>query len=228
MPRLSQFSSQVASQTLRSLLSASPGERLLSDCLTAGGRPFIMGGAVRDVVAQGITGLAARSPRDIDIGIEGLQQKQFAAIIEAHGATHNRHGGYRLSYSSFPYWDIWRVEETVGLRKHKEAKTVENVLRSFVLDCNAIAYNIAEDHFLDLDALSSFRRGEISLLDDAILHDEPVFAAKALICHLSLEMNLSPTLIGFIKTHLNPSSLAHELSKYREAVDHRDICSIER
>jgi hypothetical protein len=216
MHRLTKFKSSTASRFLRALLAEAPGDRLLSDLVKLGGRPFVMAGAVRDSVAIDIKAWPVRSPRDVDIGVEGLRKQLFAEIMRSYGAQPNRYGGYRLPCWSPRYWDIWRLEETVGLRASTEVKSVENVLRSFVLDCNAIAYDVLLDRFIDLNARTSIVRSEISLLRNAIVHDEAVFAAKALLSHHTLRMQLTPTLTGFVSTHLNSSCLIHELSIQRE------------
>ena len=138
---------------------------------------------MRDVIAERLKEWPIKAPRDVDIGVAGLHKKLFAEVMKSYKAKPNRYGGYRLYWGNSPYWDIWRIEETVGLKKSTETKSVENVLRSFVLDCNAIAYDILRDRFLDLNARSSIVRGEISLLRNAILHDEPVFAER--LCYVS-------------------------------------------
>ena len=211
---LSKFKSNAASRILLALLSESPGDRVLSDFVKAGARPFVMAGAVRDAVAINLTSWPVNSPRDVDIGVAGLRRELFEEIMNTYWAKPNRYGGYRLLYENSLSWDIWRLEETIGLRSSTEVRNVENVLRSFVLDCNTIAYDVLLDRFFDLNARTSIIRGEISLLKNAIFHDEPVFAAKALLFHYTLHMHLTPTLTKFVGVHLTRSSLTHELSKY--------------
>jgi tRNA nucleotidyltransferase/poly(A) polymerase len=75
MSRLSKFKSSAASRDLRALLSEPPGDRLLSDFVEAGGRPFVMAGAVRDAVAINLTAWPVKSPRDVDIGVAGLRKE---------------------------------------------------------------------------------------------------------------------------------------------------------
>lgn len=213
MARLRKFESSAGSEHFRAILSTPAGD-LLSECVRAGGHPFVMGGAVRDVVAQELTSWPARPSRDVDVGVAGLRRERFTGIMKAYKGKRNHYGGYRFCSNNGPSWDVWRIEDTVGLKGSQEAKSVENVLRSFVLDCNAIAYDILQDCFLDLSARASILRAELSLIRGAILHDEPIFAAKALVCRFTLPMNLSPILTRFVGAHLTRSSLKHELSKY--------------
>lgn len=63
------------------------------------------------------------------------------AVFQAFGRR-NRHGGYLLPAEGAPNWDVWRLEETIGLRKTGAPCSIENVVRTFNLDCNAVAMDL--------------------------------------------------------------------------------------
>ena len=81
------------------------------------------------------------TPRDFDIGVAGIRKEDFDSILAGLGRR-NRHGGFVLRERGLPTWDIWRLEDSVGLQKTKSLFSIENVLRSFNLDCNAIALRL--------------------------------------------------------------------------------------
>jgi hypothetical protein len=189
------------------------GKELLQYLFAQGATICVFAGAVRDTVFAHEVGLRNISPRDWDIGISGIPRKEFNGILEEFGGSKNKYGGFRLFSDTLRPWEIWRQEDTVGLLKTGSPFSLENVLRSFVLSCNAIACDLDKGHIYDCGAVHSIFTGKVTLLDDAIMHDWRVFAAKALSLTFRRPLRLSNQSEQFVRMHLNNRNVVHELSK---------------
>jgi len=65
--------------------------------------------------------------------VADISRGDFDTVLRAFGRR-NRHGGYALRADGGLDWDVWRLEETIGLRKTGTPCSIENVLRTFNLD----------------------------------------------------------------------------------------------
>jgi hypothetical protein len=198
---------------LHARLYKSAGIELLNYILFRGGRVGIFAGAVRDTVAAREFGWSNSVPRDWDIGVSNLSREEFHGILREVGGIQNRHGGYKLFPFATAPWEVWRLEDTVGLRLRVVPFSLGNVLRSFVLSCNAISFDIDSGLFCDRGAFLSIARREIGLLDDAIVHDRDTFSAKALSLTFRFPFQLSIDVAFMVRKYLTMGSLLHESSK---------------
>lgn len=189
------------------------GSDILTYLFRHGVNVTVFAGAVRDVVLAQECGWAHVKPRDWDIGLSGISQKEFDGIFRELGGVKNKYGGFKLFANQPQYWEIWRQEDTVGLRKTGAAFSLENLLRSFVLSCNAIAFNLDTGYLHDCGAMRSLCCGYVTLLEDAIMHDSAVFAAKALNLTFRRPLKISIELEQFLTRHLEMTSLIHEFAK---------------
>lgn len=177
-----------------------------------GAQVFIVAGALRDAIAAHYEGEGPGDPRDFDIAVAGISHELFDEILTGFGRR-NRHGGYILSRPGSPDWDVWRLEETIGLKKTDAPRSLENMLRSFNLNCNAIALDVRTGLFLDAGAIESIRRKRLGFADDVIYHSADTFAAKALLLNLRLNYQLTDEMHLFVAANLQPASLLHETAK---------------
>jgi len=184
----------------------------LEEFLRAGGEIFVVAGAVRDAIALHYEGEGSGEPRDYDIAVAGVGRRLFDEVLSSLGRR-NRHGGYLLKNPGFADWDVWLLEETIGLRKTGAAPNIENALRSFNLDCNAIALNLRTGLFLDAGAIEAIRKKRLGFAEGAICHSADTFAAKALLLHLRSDCVLSSDLRQFIADNLRLPALFHEMKK---------------
>lgn len=177
-----------------------------------GAQVFIVAGALRDAIAAYYEGEGPGAPRDFDIAVAGISRELFDEVLMGFGRR-NRHGGYILSRPGSPDWDVWRLEETIGLKKTGAPRSLENMLRSFNLNCNAIALDVRTGLFLDAGAIDAIRHKRLGFADDVIHHSADTFAAKALLLHLRLNYQLTDEMRAFVAANLQPDSLLHETSK---------------
>ena len=184
----------------------------LQEFLDHGAQIYVLAGAIRDVIAAHYEGEGNGMPRDFDIAVASVRREDFDTLLLAFGRP-NRHGGYVLHGEGTPNWDVWRLEETIGLRKTGAPCSIENVLRTFNLDCNAIALDIRTGLFLDGGALEAIQQKQVDFVHGAIRHSEETFAAKALLLDLRLKYTLTNDLKRFVDAHLGCASLAHEAGK---------------
>ena len=177
-----------------------------------GAQVFIVAGALRDAIAAYYDGEGPCNPRDFDIVVASISRELFDGILADFGRR-NRHGGYILCSLCSPDWDVWRLEETIGLKKTHAPRSLENMLSSFNLNCNAIALDVRTGLFLDAGAIDAIRRKRLGFADDVIYHSTDTFAAKALLLHLRLNYQLTDEMRAFVAANLLSGSLLHEASK---------------
>jgi tRNA nucleotidyltransferase/poly(A) polymerase len=201
-----------AAVALCEFISASGASKIFRFASHHSARSFVCAGAVRDCLHSALTGKAAQ-PRDIDIGIQGLSNKAFACLGRMLRATKNVYGGYTARTAAGVDIDLWRLEDTIGTKEHCRPSTVENVLRSFILDVNAVAFEPATGRFCDLGALQALRRKRIDFVSCALLHSESKFAARAAVLASRLSFHLSGDVSLFVTNRLKEDAVRYELSK---------------
>ena len=188
-----------------------PRGSFLKEFLEHGAQIYVVAGALRDSLTAHYEGAVFKA-RDFDIAIRGVSREDFDWVLSNLGQR-NRHGGYALRAESAPGWDVWRMEETIGFRKTGASCSIENALRSFNLDCNAIALDLRTGLFLDGGAIAAIRKKQVDFVQGALQHSEKTFAAKAVLLNLRLGYALSDDLKQFVKSHLEGESLTHEATK---------------
>lgn len=201
-----------ASNAVFSAINADARAEILNQLFQHGAHIFILAGALRDAIAAYYEGEAAWEPRDFDIAIANVSRELFDEILLGWGKR-NRHGGYVLSRQGSPDWDVWRLEETIGLKKTGTACSIENVLRTFNLNCNAIALDVRTGLFLDGGAIEAIRHKRLDFASGAIRHSADTFAAKALLLNLRLQYELAAGMKRFVSSHLESAALLHEAGK---------------
>jgi hypothetical protein len=86
-------------------------------------------------------------------------------------------------------------------------------LRTFNLDCNAVALDVRTGLVLDGGAIKAIQQRRVAFVHRAIRHSEETFAAKALLLNLRLKYAVSRELNQFVAAHLHLPSLAYEARK---------------
>jgi hypothetical protein len=180
------------------------------------GQSFICAGAVRDSLLTALTQQLLQ-PRDIDICIQGLSTIQFRILGERLGAVPNDYGGYCTKTASGMEVDFWLAKNTTGIKFHNVSPSIRNVLRSFVLDLNAVSFDPITRKFCDHGALSAIRRKQIGFVKPALFHSEANFAARAVLLSRKLGFQLSAELSEFVSEWLDAPSLQHQLKKLAPA-----------
>ncbi len=189
-----------------------PRIAVLQEFLKHKAQIYVLAGAIRDALASEYQGAGQLGPRDIDIAVSHVSGEFFTSVAAAYGAR-NRHGGYVLACDSLPNWDLWRLEDSIGLRKTNTPCSIENVLRTFNLSCNAIALDIRTAKFLDAGAIDAVHNKRLSFVRNAIAHSNSTFAAKALLAQLRFSYTMDSELFTFVSEHLDYSALLHESLK---------------
>ncbi|SRR6266481_892395 len=198
---------------IQNALWESRGGELLEYLFSRGAKIGVFAGGVRDAVLVQEYGCSNIRTRDWDIGISHIPRTEFDGILREFGGAKNKYGGFKLFFESSQPWEIWRQEDTVGLLKNNVRHSLENVLRSFVLSCNAIAIDLDRGHIYDQGALRSIGLCEIEILEDAIMHDWAVFSAKALSLTFRRPFRLSAESAFFVKKNLHVQNMIHEFKK---------------
>jgi hypothetical protein len=194
-------------------LKASGVTAFIDATLSCNTRPLVFAGAVRDAIFTVEHGLTSVTPRDFDVALVGSSREVFDGLLRDLGGQPNRYGGYRLPYSAAQPIDVWRLEETLGLRIHRAPCEVANVLRSFVLDINAIVFDPLSGYFHSRGAVEAIRKRRIGLVEGALIHSTATFAAKALLSGMRFSFSLSEPLNRFVRRYLDPGVTTYEATK---------------
>lgn len=205
--------STAARSELISLLERTSLLSLLEHWERQGAQSAVYAGAVRDVLVYTSRGFPKSIPRDFDIGVKGIACSEFDGLMRELGGERNRYGGYRAKLNDSFSVDFWRLEDTIGLRYTRAKCTVENVLRSFVLNCNAVAFDPLREQCFDLESINSVQQGQIDIVDKALIHSHSTFAAKAATLRCRLGFRLSDSAKKLIQAFCTRTSLAHETDK---------------
>jgi len=181
----------------------------------SGARPHVCAGAVRDVYFCLERDGRKIKPRDIDVVTFSIRQERLNEIAVSCGATANRYGGYSFSSSNGPSIDVWTAESTCGVVAWGAAPTLRNVLRSFVLNLNAVAFDFTTSRFFDWGCVRAIRQSRLAFVDDVLMHDQDIFAAKALISATRFQLAPTHGVVRLVKLYSVDSTIRHELRKTR-------------
>lgn len=197
---------------IRTSIHADPRASILDDFLMRNAQAYVVAGAIRDALSSEWNGVGTGSPRDVDIAVSGVSREFFDSVLGCKGVR-NRHGGYVLISQTQAAWEIWRLEDSIGLRKTNTAPSVENLLRTFNLACNALALDLRTGILTDAGAIDSIRRKQLTFVRNRIVHSQHTFAAKALLSGIRFSYSVETELQNFIATYLDHRALLHESLK---------------
>lgn len=177
---------------------------------------FIVGGTLRDIM------LAPRSifPRDIDIIIAGVSNDTVSATFHdllrrrtrfngLHLVNQFHYGGITPSRGE-TYFDVWRLEETWGIRNAKLKPTIEHFVQTPFLNIDSVAIElvpkgarrrVAECGFFD--ALTT-RTLEINYAPNPF---PSVCIVRSLIMAAKLRFSLGPHLAAYISNYAESNSV---------------------
>ena len=194
------------------------GAVVISRAESHGAHPMLFAGAVRDAF-RACSESATYSPRDFDIGIHGMPRALFDQLLQRLGGQQNRYGGYLLSDQPGEglietRLDVWRLEETCGLQLLGVPYTVENTLRSFILDLNAVAFDPHSAVFYDLGSQLSLQRKRVDFVDRPLIHSHTSFSARAIVLADRFGFSLTPRLQRFADSHYDEVLTAREYRKH--------------
>ena len=201
-----------ACHALESRSRLSGVHEILVDVRAFGGRPFLFAGVVRDTLYSSLTGVPA-IPRDYDVGVAQMSSECFVAFASSRGAARNRYGGYQFNARDGLNVDLWRIEDTVGVLAASCKPTVTNVLRSFVIDLNAIAYDPADSVIHDEGCLPALVKREIGVVRGAIMHDHANFAGRALALKSRFDFRLSKELQDLVAHWSGSAEAERQIAK---------------
>lgn len=184
----------------------------LSTLIPSTATAYVFAGAVRDALWS-VLHRRKLIPKDYDIGIGGLTESEFINLGLKIKGEPNRYGGYKVRSSIGPTFELWRLECTVGVVLNHEKANVENVLRSFILDVNAIGFDLKNKIMIDNGSLNALKKRQIDLVATPLFHNHSIFAARAILLALRLSFTLSLNLQGFIQEFFDRKAFAYELEK---------------
>lgn len=217
-------------EAIDSAIQSDPAAKTAISALTAaGGRVFVVGGAVRDAV------LGAR-PKDIDLMCQGLDGDQIVAALQPLGRldfTGKQFGVFRFkSNNSEVEIALPRTERSTGLGHKDFEVTTDHTLdpeddlarRDFT--GNAMAYEPATGTVIDPHGgVDDLQSGTLSLVNDKAFEDDPLRIVRALVANarfgLEPDDNLKQALADNAERirHLPGERIQMELDKLLSSAD---------
>jgi len=134
---------------------------------------YIMGGILRNLLLEELRDLHV-SNRDIDLVVNGAQSSgELRAKLRDFCVRQNEFGGAKCKVSPTGIvFDVWRMEDHVGMSSATKPHTVEQLLRHNLLDVDAILLDLQTGWLYDYGCLAAINEGQIRLLgNDGISKD---------------------------------------------------------
>jgi hypothetical protein len=185
---------------------------LLEDIRSSGGQPYLLAGAVRDAI-RAVALSKECSPKDYDIGVASLDHGALRELGRRFDSRLNRSGGHQILLGNGVIVDLWNLSESAGVKVNHCRPSVRNVLRTFVLDVNAVAFDDSRCEIFDLGCLAALRSRRIGILRSALLHSHSNFAARAMVLKSRLDLELTSDLKEFVVAFANRDEVRHQFSK---------------
>jgi Poly A polymerase head domain len=126
---------------------------------------YIMGGLLRNLLLEELRALPM-SNADVDLVINGASSSaELRDRLRHYCIRQNEFGGAKCRVSATGIvFDVWRIEDHVGMSSTASPRTVEQLLRHNLLDVDAILLDLKTDQLYDYGCLAAIRCGKISLL----------------------------------------------------------------
>lgn len=187
---------------------------LLDSIASFGGHPILFAGCVRDALMC-VTSESCSMPRDYDIGVRGMSAVAFRNLMGSYSGNANQYGGFTGQLPNGVNFDCWRIEDTNGVTAHNCEPSLSNVLRTFVLDINAIAFDPTSEAFIDIGCLAAIRNRQIGIVDQVLHHNSANFAVKARRLGARLNYPLSEQLQDFVTAWFDSDEAVRQQNKYQ-------------
>lgn len=178
----------------------------------AGGRVYIVGGAIRDAVL-------GKTPKDIDLMVTGLPKEQVQSILESvkgnvtfagenFGVFHYTTGGSTVEIA------LPRIETSTG-SGHKDFDVkvdhtlpVESDLGRRDFTANAMAYDIANGELVDpFGGADDIHSGTLRLINEQAFQEDPLRIVRALVAYS--KHGLEPDQFTLDQMQQQASAIAH-------------------
>jgi len=172
-----------------------------------GWKSYIVGGTLRDAVL----GPAAMLPRDIDVIVAGPSQAVLESTFRDLCVRKTRFGGLHLvksfdrgafaRVSDHILFDVWRLEDTWGVREQGLLPTIENFVKTPFLNVDSIAIDVFPENGRRKVIECGFFRAMSSRCLDINYEPNPfplVCIVRSLIMAAKLDFALSPRLASYI------------------------------
>ncbi len=169
---------------------------------------YLVGGFLRDL----LTARSSPTPRDFDLVVHGCSFKQLNSVFRDFPSRKNRFGGLNLRCSveisgrhqlqgEF-LLDVWRLEDTWGIRNRDFEPTMDAFVRTPFLNIDSIAVSVSPDRA----DFRVFEHGFFDSLEKRCIEinyiDNPypaLCAARAMILAVQLDFCLGIEVCSFIR-----------------------------
>lgn len=180
--------------------------RTLLNVLCEIGTPYVIGGAVRDI-------LTGKQPKDVDIMLES-NILDLTSYVEHIPHIKNRFGGFKLLFHSIEI-DLWLMQDHYPFKQHWYTPSIENFIYTPIFNIDAIYYNMKNNTLFIEPLMKSFQNQELDFqLQEPYISLLPYMdmnVAKAFVLKQKYNLQFSPTLYLYIKEWLEHTPNSYQL-----------------
>ena len=126
---------------------------------------YIMGGLLRNLLLEELRRLPINTA-DVDLVVSGANSSnELRHNVRDYCIRQNEFGGAKCQISrSGVIFDVWRIEDHVGMSSRAKPHTVEQLLKHNLLDVDAILLDAQTEYLYDYGCVAAIQRGRVSLL----------------------------------------------------------------
>jgi len=179
----------------------------LQDLLPAECDLFILGGALRNIIAEHFHGRAPRT-QDVDIFVGNLETDfDLQGCFKEKNCTVTELGGVRWqpNHSTFSF-DLCPLDRFFNIEKHQLAPTLENLLAGTDFSVNAVVWNIKSESLTERQAVDAIQRKTIDFNTDRFL-TRNLLLYRVLVMRHKLDFILSRQVYNFVKQQTDSDAL---------------------
>jgi hypothetical protein len=129
---------------------------------------YMMGGVLRDLLLQEFKGIKV-SNADVDLVVNGADSSsELCDKLRHYCLRQNDFGGAKCQVSpSGVIFDVWRIEDHVGMSSAPEPHTIEQLLRHNLLNVDAALIDLQTGYLYDFGCIAAIHQAKIALVGQA-------------------------------------------------------------
>ena len=188
------------------MLKQQPEVKQLLETLCAIGNPYVVGGAVRDVLTD-------KQPKDLDIMLEATIL-DLTPYLEQFHYVKNRFNGFKLKFQSIDI-DIWLMQDHFPFKQNWYSPSIENFVYTPIFNIDAIYYDINQKYLYIQPLIETFQTKELDFqLKEPYLSLIPytdMNIAKAFVTKEKYDLHFSPCLHSYIREWIDKTPNSYQL-----------------
>lgn len=145
--------------------AAGPQLKEVEAALPKDWRVYVVGGLLRDLLVEKLHKIPM-AVADVDLVVDGAKSADevHMALSKFH-TRRNDFGGVKCQvWNSGILFDIWRIADHVNMARLPPPQTIEQLLRHFLLDVDALLWDVCSNALYEYGAIKAIERRRIDLI----------------------------------------------------------------